>query len=176
MIWGAFSLVLAAGWVVGEWLNWTRYVYVAHAVGFTFRATGKNVVSTYCCVAFKGYSTSQNLSQALLMALVLIASLVVAFSIPSRAAGVALTALAVLYLANPLSGLYPIFVGHPGAIALGTPTNEVASGRITVTLSALPGVWIATAAGFGLLCLGIFRILASFAGSAPDAPRWNSSV
>ena len=167
IIWAAASFALAAGWVVGNWMNWTRTTYLASASNFTFRSSGTNVVSAACCVAFRNSTMPENLGQAVILTLIIVAAVAVAFLVPNRAAGIALMGLGVLYFADPLSALYPIIDGHPSAHSLGIPLTEVRNGQITATVAGLPGLWIATGAALILIALGVFRILSSFA--EPDS-------
>jgi len=163
IIWAGASFVLAGVWVIGDWMSWTSTDYHLNASNYTFPSTGTKDVVTSCCVAFRNQTMPNNVRQALTMALVVVAALTVAFLIP-RVAGIALIGIGVLYISDSLSWLYQIAQSHPSPVALGVPVSQVQAGQMTASVSGLPGGWIATTATFGLLALGVFRLLSSSAG------------
>jgi len=172
LIWAGVSAVLAAGWVIGTWMPWTSTDWHTNTPGFTFPSTGTKDVVTSCCVAFRNQTMPNNVRQALIMAFVLVAAITVAFLVPRSLAGIALLTIGVLYLADPLSWLYQIARSNPNAVSLGGFSAKVVqSGQITASVSGMPGGWITLAAAFGLIVLGIFRLISSFAPSSDARPE-----
>ena len=169
LIWAGVSVALAVVWVIGEWMPRSRTDFHMNRAGYTFTATGTKDFVTSCCVAFRNQTMPHNVREILTMTFLVVAAIVIAFFSPRRVAGIGLIAVGVLYLSDSLSWFYQIAQSNPNPIALGMAAKTVQIGHVTASVSAEPGGWLAAAAAFCLVVVGIFRLLSSFTSRAASS-------
>ena len=152
-------MAMAIVWIVGTWLPWEQTTARFAAAGFHFPSTGSSSATKSCCVAFRNTSMPTNVRQGLIMGLLVVAVIAIAFLFPRKVAGIALIGTGVLYLSDSLTWLFDISQSNLNPIGFGYPASVITQGRLTITVTALPGGWIALGAAVGLVLLGVFRLL-----------------
>ncbi len=162
-IWTSVSCCcLGILWVVGEYLPWSRTLYKSSLPTVTFNASGSRIVVNDCCSLFTGYYSAADTTQYLLkMALVLAGTIGMAFLAKRLWRGIGLAAIAVTFSGEVLTGIQQLGPQRLSDSYVGASLTQAIQNHVSVTVSALPGLWLNLAAELGLLILGVYLVIAT---------------
>ena len=164
LVWSATFFICAVGWGIAYWGSWTKTTtHVGD--GLTWKATHTADLVQICCSLFgSGNTVPDEVGNALLIAVIVAAAVVLALCLPGWVSGTSIIALGVLFAGATLVWIYDLSHDHPNPSTLGLGLNQAAVNRdhITATVTGLWNGSVGSAAVAALIMLGLFRLLASF--------------